>query len=68
MTPRNLRDVTSLYIEEPDGLLEEADRMSKILDAKYAKSDLQSVAAKAKQLTTSVWMLRVRSCHETWWY
>ncbi len=51
MTPWNSRAVTSLNIEEPDGLFEEADCMSKILDAKYPKADWESAAVKAKQVT-----------------
>ncbi len=52
MKPRDSRAAPSLYIKEPNGFFEEVDHMSKILDAKYAKAELQSVGAKAKQLTT----------------
>ena len=51
MKPRESTRENSLFIKEPDALVEEADRMSKILDAKYQKADLQHVAQSTKGLT-----------------
>ena len=44
MKPKESSVETSFFVEEPDGLIAETDRMSKILDAKYAKADLHQVA------------------------
>ena len=44
MKPKESSVETSFFVEEPDGLMAETDRMSKILDAKYAKADLHQVA------------------------
>jgi hypothetical protein len=52
MKPRDATVETSFFINEPAGLAEEADRMSKILDAKYSKADIKKVAAETKGLTT----------------
>ena len=52
MKPRDATAETHFFVDEPDGLLEEADRMSKILDAKYSKADLKQVASDTKGLNT----------------
>lgn len=51
MKPRDSTRENSFFVKEPDALLEEADNMSKILDAKYQKADLKSIAQATKGLT-----------------
>ena len=49
--PMKVRSATrenSLFIKEPVPLMHEADRMSKILDAKYKKADLRKIADSIK--------------------
>ena len=41
----------SYHIEDPDGLMEDTERLKKILDAKYEKADLEQVCAAQKQLS-----------------
>jgi hypothetical protein len=60
--PMKTRDSTSknsFFVKEPDALHEEADKMSKILDAKYQKADLKNIAEITKGLTeepqTQLW-------------
>jgi hypothetical protein len=59
MKPRDSTRKNSFFVKEPDALHEEADRMSKILDAKYQKADLKNIAEITKGLTedqkTKLW-------------
>jgi RNase H-like domain found in reverse transcriptase/Reverse transcriptase (RNA-dependent DNA polymerase)/Integrase zinc binding domain len=50
MKPRNSTPETSYHIEDPSPLAGEADRLSRINDAKYSKADLPEVVAAAKGL------------------
>jgi hypothetical protein len=52
--PMKQRDSTrknSFFVKDPDALHEEADKMSKILDAKNQKADLKNIAKITKGLT-----------------
>jgi hypothetical protein len=51
MKPRDSTRKNSFFVKEPDALHEEADKMSKILDAKYQKADLKNIAKTTKGLT-----------------
>lgn len=53
MKPRDSAPETSFFIKEPTSLLQEADRLSSINDAKYSKANLQEVVANTQGLTTS---------------
>jgi hypothetical protein len=40
----------SYHIEDPDGLLQDTDRLKKILDAKYIPADLEKLCQSQSQL------------------
>ena len=41
--PADATTETHLYINDPEDIMTEADKMSSILDAKYTKADLHKV-------------------------
>jgi hypothetical protein len=59
MKPQDSTRENSFFVKEPDALHEEADKRSKILDAKYQKADLKNIAQSTKGLTeeqqTQLW-------------
>ena len=52
MKPRNSIPKTSFFIGDPSSLADEADRLSRINDAKYSKANLPEVASSSKGLNT----------------
>jgi hypothetical protein len=59
MKPRDSTRENSFFVKEPNALHEEADKMSKTLDAKYQKADLKNIAEITRGLTeeqqTQLW-------------
>jgi len=51
MKPLHATAETSFYVREPESVLEDSDRISKILDAKYDKANLDEVVETTKHLT-----------------
>ena len=51
MKPLRATKETHFFVQEPPSLINDATRMSKILDAKYAPADLHQVAKNTKHLT-----------------
>ena len=45
MKPRNATPQSHFFIQDPKRILSETDRMSKILDAKYEKANLEEVTS-----------------------
>ena len=48
--PSKLEKEESYYIQDPDSLTGDTDRMSRILEAKYSKADLHKIAHDVKTL------------------
>ena len=51
LKPASATAQTHFYINDPEDIMSEADRMSSILDAKYEKANLDEVAKKTPHLS-----------------
>ena len=51
MKPSDAKQETSFFVADPGTISDEAERMSRILDAKYAKADLANVVADCHHLS-----------------
>ena len=67
MRPKDADSLTDLFITDPQGVSNDADRISKILDAKYQKADLRELTRAVKTLDTSQQdeLLKTLEQHET---
>ena len=53
LKPANATQQTLFYINDPQDIMTEADKMSSILDAKYDKADLDKVVKETPYLSKS---------------